>query len=180
MSEIWKPVPGYEGIYSVSDQGSVRTEDRTVTKVRHGEPMDYRIAQRLLKQASDVDGYRVVSLSNGGVHQTVKVHRLVLGAFVGPCPPGQQVCHGNGVRHDNRLSNLRYDTVKGNAADRYRHGTDGIGSKNPSATFTEDQIVEIRSTYAEGGVSYSDLVSRYGGSKTNMARIIKQKIWTHV
>ncbi len=28
MSEQWKPVPGYQGIYEVSDRGVVRSIDR--------------------------------------------------------------------------------------------------------------------------------------------------------
>lgn len=49
------------------------------------------------------------------------VHDMVLAAFVGPKPAGLEVCHWNGIRGDNRLDNLRYDTRKANAQDRERH-----------------------------------------------------------
>lgn len=38
------------------------------------------------------------------------IHQIVLEAFCGPCPDGMEVLHGNGIRTDNRLSNLRYGT----------------------------------------------------------------------
>jgi hypothetical protein len=47
-----------------------------------------------------------------------------MAAHVGPRPDGMQVCHNNGLRTDNRLSNLRYDTASGNMRDRILHGTD--------------------------------------------------------
>ncbi|KKL71721.1 hypothetical protein LCGC14_2092100 [marine sediment metagenome] len=36
----------------------------------------------------------------------VYVHRLVAAAFIGPCPIGQQVCHGPAGELDNSVSNL--------------------------------------------------------------------------
>ena len=46
----------------------------------------------------------------------------VLEAFVGPCPPGLEACHGNDVADDNRLENLRWDTRTENQLDRVRNG----------------------------------------------------------
>lgn len=46
------------------------------------------------------------------------IHKLVLEAFVGERPSGMQACHGNGDKTDNRLVNLRWDTVKANHRDK--------------------------------------------------------------
>jgi hypothetical protein len=55
------------------------------------------------------------------------IHRLVLEAFVGPCPVGMQACHADGDRQNNRPGNLRWDTCKANMADKKTHETwDGI------------------------------------------------------
>jgi DNA-binding transcriptional regulator YiaG len=51
----------------------------------------------------------------------VFVHRLVMLAFVGPCPAGHEVRHINGDPSDNRLVNLRYGTRSENQKDRARH-----------------------------------------------------------
>jgi hypothetical protein len=48
---------------------------------------------------------------------------MVLEAFVGPCPPGLECCHGNGVGTDNWVENLRWDTHTENVLDSVRHGT---------------------------------------------------------
>ena len=48
------------------------------------------------------------------------VHRLVLLAFVGPCPVGMEGCHFDNDATNNRLSNLRWDTLSNNQKDRVR------------------------------------------------------------
>lgn len=50
-----------------------------------------------------------------------RVHQLVLEAHVGPAPDGLVACHQNGVKTDNRLENLRWDTRSANALDAVRH-----------------------------------------------------------
>jgi len=68
----------------------------------------------------------VVSLSKGTDKQKlVKVHRLVLLAFVGAPPKGMEACHYDGDPQNNNLSNLRWDTAKENWVDRKRHGRIG-------------------------------------------------------
>jgi hypothetical protein len=106
MSEIWKPVPGFEGRYEVSDHGNVYRVRRE--RVRGG-----------LAKQHITRGYYYVYLEG----QSFRVHRLVLRAFVGEPQPGQVGCHNNGDPLDNRLENLRWDSVPANIADAMRHGT---------------------------------------------------------
>ena len=76
---------------------------------------------RRLKQQTNPDGYRRVTLHCGNRKRVSRyVHRLVLLAFVGPCPEGKEACHNDGNQRNNRLDNLRWDTPKANAADRIR------------------------------------------------------------
>lgn len=93
--EIWKPVLGFEGKYEVSSRGRVRS--------LFGVP-------HLLKLYKIPYGYMEARLT--GHHK--RVHRLVLEAFVGPCPKGYQCDHINAVRDDNRLENLRWVTGREN------------------------------------------------------------------
>lgn len=78
---------------------------------------------RILKPKSRIDktGYLNVSLCKSGTHSK-EIHRLVLEAFIGPCPLGMVACHNNGNAYDNKLSNLRWDTPRNNAIDTIRHG----------------------------------------------------------
>ena len=70
-------------------------------------------------------GYRcyLVGLCREGVNEVKLVHRLVLEAFVGPCPDKKECCHNNGNSLDNRLTNLRWDTRRANCLDSALHGT---------------------------------------------------------
>jgi hypothetical protein len=55
----------------------------------------------------------------GGVRR--QVHRLVLEAFVGPCPDGMECCHEDGDSTNNRVDNLRWDTHEANVRERLEH-----------------------------------------------------------
>jgi hypothetical protein len=70
--------------------------------------------------------------------------------FEGPCPEGLEVCHGDGNKGNNVLSNLRYGTRLENAMDRALHGTDPKGERNPSAKLNEEAVADIRRRLAEG------------------------------
>lgn len=94
--------------YYVGNNGSVWSR-----KGRTGE-------FRKMKQQENPDGYLRVTLWILGKHRSYYVHRLVLTAFVGACPKGQECCHGEGGQKDNRLGNVRWDTPKSNAQDRIR------------------------------------------------------------
>jgi hypothetical protein len=108
--EIWKPIAGYEGSYEVSNVGRVRSLARIVkiTVRKTGTVFDRPVAGKLFRPHVNVarGGYFSVMLS-GERHY---VHHLVLNAFVGPCPPGQECLHGDGVPANNGEDNLRWGT----------------------------------------------------------------------
>lgn len=116
----WLPVKGYEGSYEVSDQGDVRSIARTVNR-SNGSPQ--KIQSRIRRTCTRKTGHLTVSLSLNGKIVSRDVHRLVMEAFVGPCPAGQEVRHLNGNAADNRLDNLAYGTRQQNVRDMMRHGT---------------------------------------------------------
>ncbi len=62
-------------------------------------------------------GYRIVCLSKEGCYYYKYIHRLVLETFIGICPKGMECCHNNGIKTDNRLENLRWDTPANNVRD---------------------------------------------------------------
>lgn len=115
MSEIWKPVPNYESLYAVSDQGQIWSLRRKKLMALH--PL------------GNVDYLGVALYSADGRRSTRTVHSLVLEAFHGPRPEGLVACHGIGGPTDNRSSNLRWDTGHENALDRVRHGTHNHAKK---------------------------------------------------
>lgn len=127
-SEHWLPVIGWEGFYSVSTRGRIRSEDRVVT-LDCGQARRYR--GRILKQAIEPEtGRRQVHLKRPDFGKTYRVHRLVLEAFVGPCPAGMEACHWDDDPSNNQLSNLRWDTSTANKRDMARNG----GNQNANKT----------------------------------------------
>lgn len=115
----WKPIPGYEGAYEASDDGQIRSVDRTVDGPG-GFPK--RVKGAVLAQSTHPNGYKRANLYKGGKGVTRGVHQLVMLAFVGPPPRGMEVCHNNGDKANNCLTNLRYDTKSANQIDRVKHG----------------------------------------------------------
>lgn len=118
--ENWLPIPGYEGRYEVSDLGSVRSVER-VTVDRRGGRKHY--AGKVLKPQSNGSHFHVPLYDESSNKRWEYIHRLVMLAFVGPCPEKKEVCHNNGNPADNRLSNLRYGTVSENRLDSVKHRT---------------------------------------------------------
>jgi hypothetical protein len=122
---LWLPVVGYEGKYEVSDDGRVRSLDR-LARIRGGA---YRpVSGREMKiQFRPPRGYPVVTL---GHDHKVYVHTLMLTAFAGPCPPGQEALHENDVAADNRWpENLSWGTRSQNKLDAVRNGKHNNSTK---------------------------------------------------
>lgn len=118
--ENWRPIPGFEGYYEASNLGRVRGLDRLVPN-KFGTLI--QIKGRMLKQRQLPHGYIIVMLCKNNQYQNRLVHRLVLSAFHGIPEDGVEACHNNGIRSDNRLENLRWDTHSANSHDQLRHGT---------------------------------------------------------
>lgn len=119
----WKPIPGWEEYYEVSNDGRVRSRNRRIVVLNpSGVLAPRRFLGRDLKLFITGKGYPSVKLSKPGQRPaTVYVHEAVMTAFVGPRPLGLETCHSNGNPADNRLENLRYDTRSANAQDAIRH-----------------------------------------------------------
>lgn len=164
--EIWKPVVGYEGLYEVSDQGRVRSLDKRVL-CRGGKTR--RIPGRMLKPQKHSAGYSHVRLCE----RTLLIHALVLAAFVGPRMAGRDCAHGNGIKTDNRLCNLRYATKSENQMDRVAHGTSGRGARNPMAKLTAQQVAEIRAS----GQMQKALAAKHGVRQSQISRIKLGQRW---
>ena len=153
MFEVWQCVPGSDGMYEVSSRGRVWSNR----------------SKRLLSLSVANTGYHQVNLGGSIRH----VHRLVLEAFVGPCPPSCEGCHGNGIKTDNRLENLRWDTRKGNMADAREHGRTNRGERSPSAKLTQEQVLSIRA--ASG--TQREIASRFEVSREQVRDIRSGKRW---
>jgi len=117
--ELWLPIPGFEGFYEVSNQGRVRSLGRRVV---YADGSVHTHPGKLLRQSICKMGRHRVDLRANGKRSNRLVHRLVLEAFVGPCPPGMECCHFDDNPSNNCLDNLRWGTRMENFDDRARNG----------------------------------------------------------
>lgn len=146
MIENWRPVVGYEGLYEVSDQGRVRSVARLV-EFKDGRRRLY--AGKILKHGFS-KGYPRVNLSRGDVAYCALIHQLVLSAFVGPMPEGNEVRHYDGDRENCTLGNLLYGTTSDNYADCVRVGGGNHGERNGQSKLTPHAVRTIREMYKQG------------------------------
>ncbi len=108
------------------------------------------------------------------------IHRLVLLAFVGPCPEGMQSCHRNGKRDDNRLENLRWGTPQSNSDDKRAHGTVCRGKTNAMSKLSESIVAEIRKLHSIGDYNQRELGEKFGVSHRTISSLILRRTWKHV
>lgn len=167
----WLPVPGYEGFYEVSDRGQVRSLDRYV---RHPGGGTVPRQGKVLTASPGPAGYPMVWLHREGREQHVPVHRLVLEAFAGPCPPGQECLHGPGGPADNRWPEaIRWGTRSENAIERHRDGT------MYQAKLTPERVVICRERHARGE-TYKAIAADYGVHATAIHKAVTRATWGHV
>jgi hypothetical protein len=174
--EIWKPVPGFEGAYEVSDHGRVRSLDRVVTYSKGGTRV---LLGKALKTGKCRFGYPFVILHLNGNKQYYTVHRLVLSAFRGPCGEGFESCHNDGNPANNHIDNLRYDTRANNMADKISHGTHLIGEKHPMTVITEEDVISIRARRA-AGEPLQPIAKDYGMRANSISAVCRGCSWRHV
>jgi hypothetical protein len=171
MTEGWLPVVGFEGIYEVSDHGRVRC-----IPARGGRAAGYILKLSLNRPG----GYLKTDMSGGGKRVTnVHVHKLVLTAFVGPCPAGMECRHLDSNPTNNHLSNLQWASHATNEADKVPRGTAPIGVKHGQAKLNDEKVREIRELCARGW-SYQKIGCHVGVNKSTIHRVIVGKYWKHV
>lgn len=179
-TEIWKPIPGYEGYYEVSSYGRVRSVDRTI-RTASGELR--RHVGQILKFEVDKDNYRRVGLFRGGLRSRQRVHRLVALVFCGKPSEGQEVRHLDGDPANNRVENLRWGSQSENRQDSVAHGTSVHflpGQGHPSSKLSANQVREIRELYATRDIPQWQIGERFGIARGTVSNIVRRKAWKHI
>lgn len=161
--EQWLPVVGFEGIYEVSNLGSVKS-------VRTG---------KLMKPHALPGRYPHTTLSRNGHETSAYIHDLVAEAFIGHKPSGSEVNHINLDKRDNRLENLEYCTCQENTQHAIEHGAiDKRGEAHHGAKLTEAIVASIRSRLASGEKAKT-LSEEYGVGVLQIRRIESGQRWRH-
>lgn len=165
--EEWKDISGYEGLYQVSNLGRVKGLDRVV-KTKNGRTQSKK--GMVLKNKLGTSGYHYVILYKDNKPKTIMNHTLVAYEFIGERPEGNDICHIDGDRFNNKLINLRYDTRAENFIDVYR-----VGKKNPNGKLTIDEVLEIRRLRKERSYTYAELSKKFNISESQISAIVSRK-----
>lgn len=173
--ERWRPVVGHKG-YEVSDQGRIRSVDRTIVYYRKGVRINKRLTGVMLKPASCTTSDHLMVVLEYNFHMAV--HRAVLEAFTGPCPDGQECRHANDVANDNRLVNLSWGTRSQNLYDAIRNGRKPVGERHYFAKLKNDDIPKIRKKLLR--MNASDIAYEYKVSRRTIEQVRSGKSWRHI
>lgn len=134
---------------------------------------------KILKNQRDDNGYLRTTLYIDGVRIRRLTHQLVAEAFIGPRPtPGHQVNHKNGIKDDNRDTNLEWATASENQLHSYAvlGNSAPRGESSGRAKLTEDTVRQIRSRLAVGE-SQRKIARDYGVSQPAVSLILNRKNW---
>lgn len=121
--ELWKPIPGYEGLYEASNFGRIKSLKRRGAR------------ERILKPNTCGKDYLCVLLYKEGTRKVSYVHRLVAQSFIPNLENKREVNHINGDKHDNRTKNLEWCSRSENLLHAYKTG---LRKGRPVAKFSKD------------------------------------------
>lgn len=140
---------------------------------------------RLVAEVTGSHGYLQCHLSDGEYRTSVSVHRVICLALLGSPPPGSihEVNHINGVKSDNRISNLEWLTVSDNCKHALSTGLRDIaphirmgGAESAASRLTDADVFEIFRLASEG-MSSSKIAVFFGVSRSNISMILRGDTW---
>lgn len=174
-NEQWKPIKGYEGIFSVSNMGRIR---RDMDAKTGGKKSGYVFAEK-----KTPNGYMMARLNMNNSTECVMAHRLVAIAFIGDPPDGKTIInHKNGIKDDNRPENLEWVTMRENAKhsrDVLGNKTGAIGERSGRAKFTRKEAIMIH-LMKSCGMKHKDIAPFFNVSQVTVTRILNFKRWPHM
>lgn len=182
MQEIWISVIGWEESYEVSDLGRVRSVDRTITVLGPcGRIADRFFRGRILKRGLSKWGYLQVNFTGPArKRETRYVHELVATHFLGPRPPGMEVCHRAPGKINCAKTNLRWGTRSSNALDRHEHGTMNLafGEDHYYHKLTEKDVHWIRR--CRGLITQRGMAEMLGVTHGTVGSVLRGLSWKQV
>ena len=168
IEEIWKIIEGYLG-YQVSNKGRIRSSKQGYLRILSSRPNRF--------------GYVTNHLQKDGIGIMHHVHRLVLKAFIGPCPPNHECNHKDGVKTNNCIENLEWVTGSENVNHAYRQGLTKsfvhVGEKAHHSKLKDGEVWLIKKLLA-GGIARSMIAKMFKVHQETIGCIKKGWTWKHI
>ena len=151
MTELFKDINGYDGLYQISNFGNVKS--------LHTINSSKKDISGIRKSQTHKNGYKFICLYKDSVGSQFRIHRLVADAFLTNEYNYAQVDHIDGDKNNNKVSNLRWCSLHQNMSFENRK-TQKNYSKFVGVSFDKN-INKFKATIKKNGVSkflgyYSD------------------------
>lgn len=168
---IWKDIPGYEGLYQVSNMGQIKSFPRT-----------NRSTSKILSTKPKDNGYIEVALYKNKKCIKFYIHRIVLETFIGKSD--LECNHKDGIKSHNNIENLEYCTRTENLKHAFKIGLkEHKGVKHPRSKLREFQIYRIKFIAKYYNVKrgyWTSLARSLRMSRSAIYSIIKNVTWKHI
>ena len=162
--EIWNSIKYYPQ-YEVSNLGNVKSLGNEFTR-----------KERVLKKGITKNGYEVVVLIKDKKQKTTYVHRIVADSFLKNTDNKREVNHINGIKTDNKVSNLEWATTSENSLHAFKNNLKAKGQNRTQSKLTNKEVLEIR----HSNLRNIELSRLYNISKSIISGIQKGRLWKHV
>ncbi len=173
MTELWKDIQGYVGLYQISNLGRVKSLERY--KDNNGSKQF--CAERVLKQ-NYIGQYLKVVLQKNSKQKMFLIHRLVAEAFI-PNPTNKpEVNHKDGVKTNNNVNNLEWSTYKYNS--NYGTGLQRAGEKHKKPVLQFDlqgNFVKKYKSITEASIENNIFISNISDVCLNKQKSAKGYVW---
>ncbi len=181
MTEIWRDIPGWKGMYQASNLGRIKSLARYIVTVKGTK---YPIEEKILKGHVDTKGYIQVEFKRNRRRHIIALHRLIALAFI-PNPENKpQINHINGNKTDNRIENLEWCTGSENVRHAWNNRLNHAlhGEQHPNAKLTNEQAKWVKEHYIPRDKEYgvNAMARKFNVSTTPIYNILKKKGWKHI
>lgn len=172
--EIWKDIPGFEGLYLVSNLGRFRSLPREKRGAWGNLVMT---KDKILVPCVTVNKYLQIALSKNGVVTYRHAHIWVAIAFI-PNPENKpEVNHKYGIKWDNRATELEWATGAENMKHAIENGLNKqVGDKHHGALLTNKQVLEIFNSKKTN----RELADKYNIRINEVSRIKRGETWSRI
>lgn len=119
MTERWKDIQGYEGLYQVSSFGRIKSLAREIL-IKNGYTRHQE--ERFPALHPNTHGYLTIGLYKNAKRKHRTVHRLVAEAFLTREIGSLEVNHKDGDKLNNRVENLEWCSGSDNLSHAFIHG----------------------------------------------------------
>lgn len=166
--EVWKKIIGFEN-YEVSNLGNVKNTNFKRTR-----------KEKIMKSTKNSSGYLLLSLFKNGKRNRFQVHYLVAISFINNFENKKCINHINGIKTDNRLENLEWNTHSENTKHAFKIGLmkNNFGESQHLSKLKENDVLEIREN--KDCLSYRQMANIYKVSVFSIQSVVNRKTWKHI